>query len=193
MAISESEQISPLNQQEWRDWLEMNHETKDAIWIVMHKKSSSSFSMTWSNAVDEALCFGWIDSTRKTLDEHRFIQYYSKRKSSSTWSKVNKDKVEALISSGLMRDAGLKCIEIAKENGNWTRMDSVEAGIIPDDLKLALSKELGAEVFIESLSKSALKMFLYWVASAKRPETRAKRINEIVENAGQGMKPKVFR
>ena len=193
MAFSDSVQISPENQQEWREWLEKNHETTDSIWVVMHKKSSSSFSMTWSDAVDEALCFGWIDSTRRTLDKHRFVQYYSKRKSSSTWSKVNKDKVEILLKSGLMQEAGQKSIDLAKKNGNWTLMDSVEAGIVPEDLRLALSEEVGAEVYFESLSKSVRKMFLHWIMAAKRPETRAKRINEIAENAGREMKPKHFR
>ncbi len=193
MAISDSGQISPENQQEWRDWLEVNHEIVDSIWVVMHKKSSSTFSMSWGDAVDEALCFGWIDSTRKTLDEHRFTQYFCKRKVRSNWSKVNKNKVEILLRSGLMRDAGQKSINLAKENGSWTILDSVEAGIVPDDLRLALSEEIGAEIFFESLSKSTRKMMLYWIVSAKRPGTRAKRINEIVENAGRGEKPKSFR
>lgn len=193
MAFSDSEQISPLNQQEWRDWLELNHEKIDSVWLVMHKKSSSSFSMSWSDAVDEALCFGWIDSTRRTLDEHRFVQYYSKRKARSNWSKVNKEKIEILSKSGLMRDAGQKSIDLAKKNGSWTILDSVEAGIVPDDLKLALSEEVGAKIFFEGLSKSVQKIMLYWIVSAKRSETRTKRITEIAENAGRGMKPKSFR
>ena len=193
MAISDSEQISLENQQEWRDWLEVNHETTDSIWLVMHKKSSTSFSMSWSDAVDEALCFGWIDSTRRSMDEHRFVQYYCKRKASSTWSKINKDKVEILIKSGLMRDAGQKSIDLAKKNGNWTILDSVEAGIVPDDLKLALRAEVGAEAFFESLSKSVKKMMLHWIVMAKRTETRRKRIDEIAQNAGLGEKPKQFR
>jgi uncharacterized protein YdeI (YjbR/CyaY-like superfamily) len=171
----------------------LNHEKTDSIWLVMHKKSSSSFSMSWSDAVDEALCFGWIDSARRTLDEHRFVQYYSKRKASSAWSKVNKDKIEILLKSGMMQGAGQESIDLAKINGSWTLMDSVEAGIVSDDLKLALSEAVGAKIFFEGLSKSVQKIMLYRIVVAKRPETRAKRITEIAENAGQGEKPKSFR
>ena len=143
--------------------------------------------------MDEALCFGWIDSARRTLDEHHFVQYYSKRKARSNWSKVNKEKIEILSKSGLMRDAGQKSIDLAKKNGSWTILDSVEAGIVPDDLKLALSEEVGAKIFFEGLSKSVQKIMLYWIVSAKRPETRAKRIKEIAENASRGERPKLFR
>lgn len=129
---------------------------------------------------------------RKTIDEEHFIQFFSKRKPSSTWSKINKLKVEKLIADGLMSPAGLKCIEIAQENGSWNILDTVDELLIPDDLEAEFEKRIGSKVYFESLSKSIRKMMLYWIISAKRPETRQKRIDEIAERAGEGKKPKNF-
>lgn len=182
-------EISPDSQDEWRAWLEENHIEQDAVWVVMYKKNAPNHSMTWSEAVDVALCYGWIDSVRRPIDEISFIQYYSKRKQKGTWSKINKDKVEILIEQGLMKEAGLKMIEIAKENGSWTFLDAVDALIVPEDLKMAFEEYAGSEEMYESWSKSVKKQVLYWVVSDKRPETRQKRINEIAEKAGSGEKP----
>lgn len=193
MSINDAIRISPKSQDEWRDWLEENHIELDSVWVVMYKKASPFPTVTWSEAVDVALCYGWIDSVRRPLDEFSSIQYYSKRKANSTWSKINKDKVENLIESGLMRAAGHKCIDVAKQNGSWTILDSVEALIVPEDLQEAFDERPSSEVYFESLSKSVRKMMLYWVISAKRPETRAKRIAEIADHAGQGERPKMFR
>jgi uncharacterized protein YdeI (YjbR/CyaY-like superfamily) len=143
--------------------------------------------------VDEALCFGWIDSTKRTMDNEKFKQYFTKRKATSNWSKINKDKVKLLIDQGLMKEEGYKSIEIAKENGSWTILDGIEALIIPDDLLEELKNHKGSMDYFESLSKSAKKILLYWVISAKRKETRQKRIVEIAENACENLKPKQFR
>src|SRR5690606_22432980 len=112
---------------------------------------------------DEALCFGWIDSIKKKLDEDSTVQFFSKRKPTGTWSKINKGKVERLIADGLMTPAGLDCIETAKQNGSWTLLDSVEALQIPDDLAEAFRRHSGAASFFESLSKSVRKALLQWV------------------------------
>jgi len=112
------EEYCPSNQQEWRSWLELNHKSKEAVWLVFYKKKSPKYNLSWSQAVDEALCFGWIDSVKKTIDHETYIQYFSKRKPKSNWSKVNKDKVNNLIVNGLMKEEGLKSIAIAKENGS---------------------------------------------------------------------------
>lgn len=187
------EEFIPTNKQNWRTWLEKNHETKDSVWLIFYKKNSPKYNLSWSDSVDEALCFGWIDSTKKSIDKESFKQYFTKRKPKSNWSKVNKDKVELLIDNGLMRKAGLKSIEIAKENGSWTFLDDVENLIVPDDLKTALESKTGAFEFYQGLSNSVKKMFLYWIKSAKREETRENRIQEIVEDAADGMIPKRFR
>jgi len=150
-------------------------------------------SLTWSEAVDEALCFGWIDSTKKIIDKERYMQYFSRRKPKSNWSKVNKEKVKSLIDQGLMKEAGYKSIEIAKENGSWTILDSIENLEIPKELEQELNSRKEALKYFENLSKSVKKSLLYWVVSAKREETRKNRIAEIVENASRHMKPKQFR
>ncbi|MEM8892322.1 MAG: YdeI/OmpD-associated family protein [Bacteroidota bacterium] len=183
----------PASQEDWRNWLKTNHEIEDSIWLIFYRKNSPSHNLSWSEAVDQALCFGWIDSTRKTIDDEKYIQYFCKRKAKSNWSKVNKEKIELLIEQGLMEEAGLRSIAIAKENGSWTILDAVEALIVPDDLQAALSQHKGAMEFFDSLSKSAKKNLLYWVISAKRAETRQKRILAVAENASQNLKPKQFR
>ncbi len=190
MEIEELDTFCPTSKDHWRQWLSENHLEKQFIWMVCYRQKANVPTISWSDAVDEALCFGWIDSTRKTLDDERFIQYFTKRKPKSNWSKVNKEKVERLIEHGLMTPAGLKCIEIAKENGSWTILDTVEEQLVPADLELAFENNVGSKAYFESLSKSVRKMILYWVVSAKRPETRQKRIEEIAELAAQGKKPK---
>ncbi len=191
--MKEVDEFCPTDKQHWREWLELNHIECDAIWVIFYKKKSPDFNLSWSDSVDEALCFGWIDSVKKTIDDERFKQYFSKRKSKSNWSKVNKDKVKLFIEQGLMREQGLLSIDIAKENGSWTILDNVEALIIPEDLKRELENHKDSMEFYESLSKSVKKGLLYWVISAKRAETRQKRIAEIVEHAGEKLKPKQFR
>ena len=192
MSISEIEHYYPKTKEQWRNWLAKNHVHKDAVWLIMYKQSTNKPSVTWSDAVDEALCFGWIDSIKKTLDEERTIQFFSKRKTNSTWSKINKQKVSILIEKGLMTHAGLACIQIAKQNGSWSILDSVEALEIPADLKEALTAHANAMNFFLSLSKSTKKALLQWIVLAKRAETRKKRIQEVATLASKQQKPKQF-
>jgi len=142
--------------------------------------------------VDEALCFGWIDSTKKTIDKERYKQYFSRRKPNSTWSKINKEKVTELIQNGSMTEAGFASIETAKQNGTWTLMDEVEDLIIPEDLRIALNENESSMAFFQSQSKSIKKQMLYWVVIAKRTETRKKRIAEIAASAAEGKRPDQF-
>ncbi len=190
--MKDAEDYCPSNKKDWRKWLELNHKTKEAVWLIFYKKKSPNYNLSWSDSVDEALCFGWIDSTKRSIDSERYQQYFCKRKAKSNWSKVNKDKVKTLIEQGLMREEGYKSIEIAKENGSWTILDEVEALVIPEDLKVAFTNHQGATEYFDSLSKSAKKSLLYWIVSAKRKETRQKRILEIAENASKNLKPKQF-
>lgn len=193
MPKKEVETYCPASKAEWRAWLEMNHRSTQSVWLVYFRASTKIPSLTWSEAVDEALCFGWIDSTKKTIDEERYMQYFTKRKPSSTWSKVNKDKVAQLIQNDLMTKAGFDSIETSKQNGNWSLMDDVEKLIVPEDLKIALDAQEGAMAFYQSQTKSIKKGLLHWVVVAKRAETREKRISEIVESAARGMKPDRFQ
>lgn len=183
----------PSNKDEWREWLEKNHKKEESIWLIFYKKKSANFNLSWSQAVDEAICFGWIDSVKKSLDEERYIQYFTKRKPTSIWSKINKNKVETLTKQGLMSDAGLKCVRIAKENGSWTILDTVEKLIIPEDLEHKFQQYPNSKDYFQSLSVVIRKRLLYWVISAKKKDTREKRIGEIAEMAGKKLLPKNFR
>ncbi len=183
----------PTSQQAWRIWLEENHRSKQSVWLVCYKKKANIPTVLWSDAVDEAICFGWIDSKRVTIDDDKFMQFFTKRKPNGTWSKVNKEKIKQLIERGLMTEAGLDCIEKAKQNGSWTVLDEVEELIIPRDLELAFNGKKGSIAFFLSLSKSVRKSILQWIVLAKQPETRQKRINEMAEMASQNLKPKQFR
>ncbi len=193
MSMKDIEEFCPDNKKDWREWLELNHIKEDAIWLIFYKKQSPNYNLSWSESVDEALCFGWIDSTKQAIDDEKYRQYFCKRKRSSNWSKINKDKVKTLMDQGLMKEAGYKSIEIAKENGSWTILDDVEALVIPEDLKSGFVKSKGSLEYFNSLSKSVKKQLLYWIVSAKRTETRQKRIQQIVESAVQNKKPKQFR
>jgi uncharacterized protein YdeI (YjbR/CyaY-like superfamily) len=187
--IDDNKTFYPASQQEWRTWLETNHLIEDSVWLIMYKKSSSKPSISWSDAVDEALCFGWIDSVKKKLDDERSVQFFSKRKPKSTWSRINKEKVERLMDHGLMFEAGLKIIEIAKQNGSWNILDDVEDLITPTDLEMEFTKNELSKLFYTSLSKSKKKMILHWILMAKRPETRVKRISEVIEKTSKNLLP----
>lgn len=191
--MKDVEEYSPYDKKDWRKWLELNHKKKDAVWLIFYKKKSPNHNLDWSESVDEALCFGWIDSTKRAIDSEKYKQYFSKRKAKSNWSRINKDKVKTLIAQGLMEEEGYKSIEIAKENGSWTILDEIEALKVPEDLKEKFSSYKGSLEYFDSLSKSVKKILLHWVVSAKRKETRQKRILEIVENASNNLKPKQFR
>lgn len=190
--MSEIEIFYPENIHEWRQWLEKNHREAQAVWVVFYKISSGKPTISWSESVDAALCFGWIDSKKVSIDNEKSHQFFSKRKAKSTWSKINKEKVVRLIETGLMTKAGLEIIEIAKQNGSWTILDEVEALIIPEDLEKKFAEYPGSKEFFLSLSKSTRKVLLQSLVLAKRPETRQKRVVELVESTARKMKPKPF-
>lgn len=182
----------PKSLAQWRQWLELHHASESSVWLVCNVKKSGLPVLAWSDLVDVALCYGWIDSTRKTIDDTRYRQLFSKRRPTSTWSKMNKAKVQRLLDQGAMKQPGLQAIETAKQNGSWVILDDVEALIIPDDLEAAFLKHPDAKAYFLSLSKSVRKMMLQWVTLAKRPETRKKRVNEIAVCSGNQQKPKQF-
>lgn len=176
------------NRQEWRDWLQANHATSPGIWLIYYKRGSGKPRVEYADAVEEALCFGWIDSKANTIDDERSMQMFTPRKAKSPWSKLNKTRIEALMAQGLMTPAGLAKIEAAKQDGSWTALDAVEALTVPADLQEALAANETARLNFEAFSKSARKTILWWIESAKRPETRAKRIEETVTLAAQNIK-----
>lgn len=173
------DQFYATSRSKWRQWLRKNHTTTQAVWLICYKKSAGKPTIVWSDAVDEALCFGWIDSVRRTLDEDRFIQFFTKRKPSSPWSKINKDKVKRLISEGQMEKAGLMAIEIAMKNGSWSAMDAVEKLTIPRDLKKRFKERPEVAKAFTKLARSEQKRLLYWISTAKMPGTRARRLEKL--------------
>ena len=192
MQNNEIETFYPASRQAWRLWLQENHSSKQSVWLLYYKKKSGIPSITWSEAVDEALCFGWIDSKAKPVDEEKYMQFFTRRKPKSVWSKINKEKVQRLMAAGLITQAGYDSIETAKQNGSWIILDDVEELIIPADLENEFNNNAGSKDFFLSLSKSVRKSMLHWIMMAKRPETRQKRINEVAELAALKQKPGQF-
>ena len=175
-------------QKEWRKWLEKNHRSEKAVWLIFYKKGSGIQSTNYAEALEEALCFGWIDSKANKKDDESYYQYFAKRKPESNWSKVNKEKVARLIEKGLMTSAGFESIEIAKRNGTWTALDEVEELIIPPDLQLLFDKNIAAFENWKNFSRYIKRGILEWILNAKRSETRQKRIVETVELAEKNIK-----
>ncbi|PST84494.1 hypothetical protein C7T94_04075 [Pedobacter yulinensis] len=181
--------IYPESALAWRQWLSQHHETNQTVWVACAKKQASKYTLNHAEAVAEALCFGWIDGTTRSLNAEYFIQSFTKRKSKSMWCRANKEKVAELTANGLMQPAGLAAVHAAKKNGYWTILDEVEALKIPADLRHELHTDMSAEAFFDKLSNSDKKRLLTWLVLAKRPETRAQRIREIVSCAAAGLKP----
>ncbi len=173
----------------WREWLATHHETSLGVWLVTFKKTSGKSRMNYEDAVEEALCFGWVDSTANRVDESRSMLLYTPRKPGSGWSRPNKKRIDWLIASALMMPAGQAKIDAAKADGSWQILDAVEDLIVPDDLSAALASSPAARQGFERLPKSIQKPLLQWVYTAKRPETRARRIAEIVDASVDGRNP----
>ncbi len=175
------ETFYPKTRKDWRDWLSEHHANKESVWLIFDKKVANPDRIKWSDAVEEALCFGWIDSRSKPVDDKKYLQFFSKRKAKSTWSKINKDKVQLLAAEGLLVPAGLKCIEVAKQNGSWSTLDGVEALEIPEDLMNVFKQEPALESRFEGLSTSVKKQILLSLVVARKDETRKKRISDITQ------------
>ncbi|OCQ90609.1 hypothetical protein BCD64_28515 [Nostoc sp. MBR 210] len=181
--------IYASDRNQWREWLVKNHLTSLGIWLVYYKVKSGQPSVRYSEAVQEALCFGWIDSKVKSLDENRYQQIFTPRKPKSVWSKLNKQYIEELIAAGLMTEFGLAKIADAKKDGSWTSLDAIEALIVPPDLQQALAANSWANLNFAAFSNSTKKNILFWIENAKRPETRLKRIEQTVTSAAQNRNP----
>lgn len=186
---NEPQRFEPSNRAEWRAWLEKNHELVSSVWLVYYKKHTGKPSISYNEAVEEALCFGWIDSRPNTLDQDRYMQFLSPRKARSPWSKLNKQRVEKLIEQGLMTPAGFKVIEASKQDGSWNSYDAIEELALPPDFQQALAANEEARKNFAAFSNSSKKQLLWHIESAKRPETRSKRIEKIVLAAQQNKNP----
>ncbi len=174
---------------EWEAWLEENHAVAAGVWVKAAKKASGIASVTIPEALDGALCFGWIDGRREALDEQFFLQRYQPRRARSKWSKINREKVERLIADGRMRPAGLAEIERAKADGRWdAAYDSPKRIAVPDDLQRELDARPEAKAFFAGLNSSNRYAILYGLDDAKRPETRARRLAKFVAMLEAGEK-----
>lgn len=191
--LDQLERYYAKDRSEWRQWLEKNYTSSPGVWLIYYKQTTGQPHVEYSDAVEEALCFGWIDSKSNTLDDERYMQLFSPRNPKSPWSRLNKQRVEKLIEQGLMTEAGLKLIEAAKQNGAWTVYDSIEDLIMPDDLKKALSANPTAQTNFQAFSNSSKKNILWWIQSARQAATRTKRIEETVKLAAINKKANHYR
>ena len=173
---SELREIHPKTRAGWCSWLKKNHARCDGVWLIYYRTSTGRRRLSWEDAVREALCFGWIDSKVKPIDDEHYKQIFTPRKPRSVWSKINKQCIAELIESELMTDAGLRAVAVAKKNGAWSLLEPVDALIVPADLESALRGSKRAREAYEALSKSAKRAVLYSLYSAKREDTRAKRL-----------------
>lgn len=188
MGLTDLEEIEVRSRSELRRWLEANHEQSESCWLVTYKKHVDKHYIAYGDIVDELLCFGWIDSRTRRVDEDRSKLLIAPRKAGSTWSRVNKQKVAKLEKAGLMTGAGRAKIDDAREDGSWTFLDDVEALIEPDDLAAALDANKKARKHFDAFNASAKKVILLWIKTAKREATREKRIRETVKLAARNIK-----
>ena len=183
--INEFVDFHPKTRQEWRDWLAENHVQAQGVWFVYYKKAANQPRVSYDEAVEEALCFGWIDSLPRKIDDKRSKLMFTTRKPKSVWSRLNKTRVEKLIANGAMTEIGLEKIETAKKNGSWNALDASDNLEMPTDLIEAFAANKSAKASFEAFSDSAKRMILSWIFSAKRDETRAARIGKTVQMAAQ--------
>ena len=185
--------VSARSRASWRAWLANYHQSVHAVWLSIYKKESGIPSVYYPEAVDEALCFGWVDSKPNKRDDHSYHQFFSRRNPKSNWSKVNKNKVAQLLDAGLMALAGLEMVEVAKKDGTWYALDAVEALQLPDDLQQAFEHDPVAFEYWENFPKSVKRGILEWVFNAKKPETRQKRIHDTVTLAHDNIRANQYR
>ena len=187
--MSEKPTLYFKNDSEWRNWLHENHDKHKAVYLIFYKVASETESMRWEEAVKVALCYGWIDSTAKRIDEER-QQLFTPRNDKSVWSRINKNYIDDLVADNLMHKSGLQKIATAKKNGSWESLDAVENLEIPEDLQIAFDTNEDAYSNYENFSKSYRKNYLYWLNQAKREETRQNRIAQIIDLCEKNIKSK---
>lgn len=174
----------------WREWLQLNHNIKNKALLYIYKKDSTTPGISYNDALEEALCFGWIDGKMKSIDKDKFILRFSPRKAKSVWSKINRDKAELLISQGKMTDAGMEKIEQARKNGMWeTAYTNKKRDEIPGDLEAALSGNKAAWKNFHGFANSYWNTYIEWISGAKTEETRKRRVEEVVKRAELNRKP----
>ena len=173
---------------DWRKWLEQNHDKDDSLWLIIYHKKSSVPCVGYEESVEEALCFGWVDSRTNKRDGESYYIYYCKRKPTSYWSRSNRERVERLTEQGLMTEAGQALINLAKEKGTWLKLEEIDNLLIPPDLQKEFDNNQTAYDNFMAFRGSSKKIILGWISLAKHPVTRQKRIEETVEMAEKNIK-----
>jgi len=190
---SEYKSFHPKNRKSWREWLQLNHSTSPGVWVIYYKKQSGKHNVNYDEAVEEALCFGWIDSAPRKLDSNRAMLKFTPRKAKSAWSQLNKTRVKKLIQQRLMTAAGHSKIKQAKKDGSWNKLTASDLHVnrksLPDELFSALKKNKRALENFKNFAPGYRKRFLFWIDSAKRKETREARIKQTVLMAIANQKP----
>ena len=180
--------VSALTRKDWRKWLAKNHKVEKSVQLIIYHKASKKKSIYYDEAVEEALCYGWIDSTGRSRDHESYYQFFAPRKLKSKWSKLNRLRAAKMIRQGLMRASGKAVIDIARKTGTWnTRIESHNA-VIPDDLRQLFAKKKTAYKYFNEFPPSSKRVILEWIANAKRPETRKNRIAETVKLASKNIR-----
>jgi len=185
--MSDLRRVQPKSRKAWRAWLMRNHASSTGAWLVYAKKHSGLPSLTYNDAVEEALCFGWIDSKINPIDDSFYMQVFTPRKRASAWSALNKARVERLLAAGLMTPAGLAVVDAAKDSGTWDAWKHVEELNVPSDLEKAIKANPEVRRNWASYTPSRRKGVLYRLAGAKRPETRARYLRDIIENMARNL------
>jgi uncharacterized protein YdeI (YjbR/CyaY-like superfamily) len=193
MAKAPPNSTHPLTRAAWRAWLERHHSRTEGVWLITYKKATGKPRVEYDEAVEEALCFGWIDSKSGKLADERSLQWFAPRKAGTGWSRPNKERVERLVAAGLMAPAGLAKVEAARRDGSWNALDAVEALEIPPDLRAALAAYPEAAGHFEGFPRSVKRSILEWIASAKKLETRAKRVEETARLAARNERANQWR
>lgn len=183
--IDDAPRVEPRSRAEWRRWLADHHASASGVWLVSFTKARER--LTYDQQVEEALCFGWVDSTTRPVDGDRRAIYFAPRRRGSTWARSNKERVQRLIADHRMAPAGMAAVDRAKADGSWTVLDAVESLTVPDDLAAAMAEHPDLGRRYQELSDSGRKQLLGWVAVARRPQTRARRIAELVRRGEAGI------
>jgi len=183
--MAESEPLMFKSREEWRAWLEENHDRESEVWLVYYKKDTGKQSVTYEAAVEEAICFGWVDGQVKTIDSERYMQRYTPRKKNAVWSESNKERVQRMIIEGRMTKYGMAAVLEAQKGGQWDELKPVDNLEVPPDLEAALAANPKAGGNFSKASPSQKKQFLYWIHSARTEETRKKRIKKTVKMVAQ--------
>jgi uncharacterized protein YdeI (YjbR/CyaY-like superfamily) len=187
------DRVQPDSLAEWRDWLAAHHDRGRGVWLVTWRAGSAGPKISYDESVEQALCFGWVDSKGRALDAERTMLWFAPRKARSGWSRPNKQRIERLLAAGLMEPPGIALVEAAKADGSWTLLDAVEDLVVPDDLAAAFAAHPPAAERWAAFPRSVRRAVLEWIVQARRPETRAKRVAETAEKAARNERANQWR